>query len=194
MRETMNPVILHVYLFAYSTLTMKIKPAEVPSTLAHLKKTWKTFNSEWPFEYRFLDENFDRMYKSEEKLAILFAWFTTFTIFVACLGLFGLVVYSTSQQFKEISIRKVMGAGEANLVMQLGKNYVLLIAIAFFIAIPFSYYCANEWLQKFAFRIPITPLPFGKAGLLIAGISLLTVGLQALKAARANPVDALKEQ
>jgi len=194
MRETMNPVILHVYPFAYSTLTMKIKPAEVPSTLAHLEKTWKTFNTEWPFEYRFLDENFDRMYKSEEKLATLFTWFTTFAILVACLGLFGLVVYSTSQRYKEISIRKVLGAGEANLIIQLGKNYVLLIAVAFIIAIPFSYYAVNEWLQKFAFRISVTPMPFIKAALLIAGISLLTVGFQAFKAARGNPVDALRER
>lgn len=194
MRETVNPVVLHVFPAAYNTLTMKIKPADVPSTLAHLEKTWKTFNSQWPFEYRFLDENFDRMYKSEEKLATLFTWFTTFTIFVACLGLFGLVVYSTSQRHREISIRKVLGAGDGNLIVQLGKNYILLIVVAFVIAIPFSYYAAYEWLQKFAFRIPITPLPFIKAALLIIGISLLTVGWQAFKAARANPVDALKEQ
>jgi len=194
MRETINPIVLHVYPFAYNTLTMKIKHADVPSTLAHLEKTWKTFNTEWPFEYRFLDANFDRMYKSEEKLATLFTWFTTLAIFVACLGLFGLVVYSTSQRYKEISIRKILGAGESNLVIQLGKNYVLLIAIAFIIAIPLSYYAANEWLQKFAFRISITPMPFAKAALLIAAISLITVGLQAFKAARANPVDALKEQ
>jgi putative ABC transport system permease protein len=194
MRETINPVILHIFPFAYSTLTMKIKTEDIPSTIAHFEKTWKSFNIEWPFEYRFLDENFDRMYKSEERLAKLFTWFTTFTIFVACLGLFGLVVYSTSQKYKEISIRKVLGAGEGNLVVQLGKNYALLIAIAFLAAIPFSYYAADQWLQKFAFRISITPILFVKAALLIAGISLLTVGIQSFKAARANPVDALKEQ
>lgn len=194
MRETVNPVVLHVYPFAYNTLTLKIKPEDIASTLAHLEKTWKTFNTEWPFEYRFLDENFDRMYKSEEKLATLFTWFTTFTIFVACLGLFGLVVYSTSQRYKEISIRKVLGAGESSLVIQLCKNYVLLISVAFLIAIPFSYFAAYEWLRKFAFRIPITPAPFVYAALLIGFISLFTVGLQALKAARANPVQALKEQ
>jgi putative ABC transport system permease protein len=194
MRETINPVILHVYPFAYNTLTMKVNPENIPSVIAHLEKTWKSFNTEWPFEYRFLDENFDRMYKSEEKLAKLFMWFTSFTIFVACLGLFGLVVYSTSQRYKEISIRKILGAGEGSLVVQLGKSYALLIVIAFAIAIPFSYYAANEWLQKFAFRISITPVLFIKAALLIAGISLLTVGVQAFKAARANPIDALKEQ
>jgi putative ABC transport system permease protein len=124
----------------------------------------------------------------------MFRFFTAFTIFVACLGLFGLVVYSTSQRYKEISIRKVLGAQESSLVLQLSGTYVLLILIAFVIAMPFSYYVAYEWLQKFAYRIHITPLLFIKAGGLIMVIALVTVGLQSFKAARANPVDALKEQ
>lgn len=194
LRESIAPVVLHVYPFAYSSLSMRIKPENVPATLSHLEKVWKSFNTEWPFEYRFLDENFDKMYKAEEKLATLFTFFTGFTIFVACLGLFGLVVYSTTQKYKEISIRKVLGAGEGSLVMQLGRTYILLIGIAFVIAIPFSYYVASEWLQKFAFRISITPWLFIKAALFIAVLSLLTVGIQSFKAARSNPVDALKEQ
>lgn len=194
MRETFNPVVLHVFPPAYNTLTLKINEDNVPATIAHLEEKWKKFNTEWPFEYRFLDENFDRMYKSEEKLATLFTWFTTFTIFVACLGMFGLVVYSTSQRYKEISIRKVFGAREAGLVVQLSKTYAALIFVAFVIAAPLSYFAAAEWLQKFAFRISITPLLFVKAAVLIAGISLLTIGIQTLKAARANPVKALREQ
>ena len=194
MRENIAPVILQVYPFAYSSLTLRIKSENIPATLAHLEKTWKTFNAEWPFEYKFLDDNFDKMYKSEEKLATLFSFVTGLTIFVACFGLFGLVVYSTSQKYKEISIRKVLGAKEVGLVMHLVRNYILLITIAFIIAIPLSYYAAWQWLQKFAFRIPITPMLFVKAGLFIMVISLLTVGLQSFKAARTNPVDALKEQ
>jgi putative ABC transport system permease protein len=194
MRENIAPVILHVFPFAYSSITLRIKPDDVASTIAHLEKTWKTFNTEWPFEYKFLDQNFDNMYKAEEKLATLFGYFTGFTIFVACLGLFGLVVYSTTQRYKEISIRKVLGAEETGLVLHLAKNYVLLIGIAFAIAMPFSYYAAGQWLEKFAYHIDITPMLFIKAGLFILTISLLTVGLQSFKAARANPIDALKEQ
>ncbi len=194
LRDNISPVILHIYPFAYSTLTLSIKNEGIPSTLAHLESTWKKFNSEWPFEYKFLDENFDKLYKAEEKLATLFSFFTGFTILVACLGLFGLVVFSTSQKYKEISIRKVLGASESALVLLLGKTYVVLICIAFIIATPFSYYAANEWLQKFAYRIDVTPLLFVKAGLFILIISLLTVGIQSFKAARSNPVDALKEQ
>jgi putative ABC transport system permease protein len=193
LRENISPVMLHVYPFAYNTLTLHIKSEDVPATIAFLENTWKKYNTEWPFEYRFLDDNFDKLYRSEEKLATLFTFFTAFTIFVACLGLFGLVVYSTSQRYKEISIRKVLGAEESGLVFQLSSSYLLLIGIAFIIAIPFSYYAANEWLSSFAFRIDVTPMLFVKAGMFILIVSLLTVGIQSFKAARTNPVNALKE-
>jgi putative ABC transport system permease protein len=194
LRENITPVVIHVYPFAYSSLTLRIKPHDIPATLAHLESTWKKFNAEWPFEYHFVDDNFDKLYKSEKKLAYLFTCFTLFTIFVACLGLFGLVVYSTAQRYKEISIRKVLGATDTGLVVQLAKNYMLLIAIAFVIAVPVSYYAAQQWLQKFTYHIDVTPMLFVKTGLFILTISLLTVGIQSLKAARSNPVDALKEQ
>ena len=193
LQQSITPVMLHIYPFAYSTITLRIKNEDVPATIAHLEASWKKFNAEWPFEYKFLDENFDKLYKSEEKLATLFSFFTAFTIFVACLGLFGLVVYSTSQKYKEISIRKVLGATDNSLVVLLGRTYIILIAIAFIIAAPFSYYAANAWLQKFAYHIDITPVLFLKAGLFILIISLLTVGIQSFYAARRNPVDALKE-
>lgn len=194
MRENIAPVAIQIFPFAYSTLTLRVKPDNLPATIEHLEKTWKTYNTEWPFEFRFLDDNFDKMYKAEEKLSVLFRIFTGFTIFVACLGLFGLVVYSTTQRYREVSIRKVLGASEKSLLILLAKNYMVLIAIAFVIAIPLSYYATWQWLQNFVFRIQITPLLFVKAGLLILVISLVTIGVQSLRATRANPVDALKEQ
>lgn len=194
MRENISPLIIHVYPFAYATLTLRTTGKDITTTIRHLEETWKRFNSEWPFAYRFLDENFDKMYKAEEKLASLFGIFTGFTIVVACLGLFGLVVYSTTQRYKEVSIRKVLGASESRVMLLLAKNYLILIVIAFTLAAPLSYYAASEWLQTFAFRIQVTPLLFVKAGLLISCICFLTVGLQSFKATRANPVDALKEQ
>ncbi|HTE34584.1 MAG TPA: FtsX-like permease family protein, partial [Chryseolinea sp.] len=193
MRDNITPVVLQVFPFGYSSLTLKIKPDDVPATIAHLEKSWKTFNADWPFEYKFLDENFDKMYKSEEKLAVLFTFFTAFTILVACMGLLGLVVYSTTQRYKEISIRKVLGAKEAGIVVQLAKQYFLLLGIAFAIAIPVSYYVAVQWLQKFAFHIQVTPMLFLQAAFLILTLTMITVGIQSLKAARANPVDALNE-
>jgi putative ABC transport system permease protein len=194
LHENLTPVVIHIFPFGYSTLTLKVKGEDLPGTISHLESTWKKFNSEWPFEYHFLDDNFDKLYKSEEKLGTLFGVFTAFTIFVACLGLFGLVVYNTSQKYREISIRKVLGAEEITLVVQLAKSYMILIGIAFMIAIPFSYYAAHQWLQKFAYHITITPFLFVKAGLMIAVIALVTVGIQSFRAARTNPVNALKEQ
>jgi len=194
MRDEIRPTVLQIFPFAYSSLTLKIKPDHVPETIAHLEASWKKFNTEWPFEYKFLDENFDQMYKTEEKLATLFTFFTGFAIFVACLGLLGLVVYTTTQKYKEIGIRKVLGANEGALVIQLAKNYVLLISVAFVIAAPFSYLAADQWLSKFAFHIPITAGLFIEAGLLIMLLSLLTVGIQSFNAARANPVDSLKTE
>lgn len=194
MRETIAPVVLHIFPFAYSTISLRVSPENLPATLEHLEKTWKAFNSEWPFEYRFLDQNFDRMYKAEERLSVLFKIFTGFTIFVACLGLFGLVVYSTTQRYREVSIRKVLGATEGTLVVLLARNYIVLMAIAFTIAVPFSYYAAGKWLESFAFRIEVTPMLFIKAALLVTAIALLTVGIQSYRATRANPVEALKEQ
>jgi len=194
LKENISPVVMHIFPYAYSSISLRIDGDDAPATLKHLESTWKQFNSEWPFEYRFLDDNFDKLYKSEEKLAVLFSFFTGFTIFVACLGLFGLVVYSTTQKYKEISIRKVLGAAESSLVFGLSRSYLILIAIAFGIAIPLSYYAADQWLQKFAYHIEITPFLFIKAAAFIMTISLLTVGIQSFKATRSNPVDALKEQ
>ena len=194
LQSNISPVVLHIYPLVKATLTLRIKGGDIPATIAHLESTWKQFNTDWPFEYKFLDENFDKLYKAEQKLAALFSFFTGFTILVACLGLFGLVVYSTSQKYKEISIRKVLGASETSLVVKLGKTYVILIAIAFIIAIPFSYFAAEAWLQKFAYHIDLTPGLFVKAALSILVISVVTVGIQSAKAARTNPADALKEQ
>jgi putative ABC transport system permease protein len=194
LHQSVTPVILQVLPFAYNTLTLRVNGNDLPSTIAHLENTWKKLESDWPFEYKFLDSNFDKLYKQETKLATLFTFFTAFAIFVACLGLFGLVVYSTSQRFKEISIRKVLGAKESQLVVQLGKTYILLICVAFVVAIPFSYYTASKWLETFPYRTEVTAMLFVKAAVGILAISMLTVGIQSLKAARTNPVNALKEQ
>jgi putative ABC transport system permease protein len=189
-----TPVLIQVNPLFYNEITLRIKRDDVPATIAHFEKVWKKLEPNWPFEYKFLDSNFDKLYKSEARLSKLFTFFTGFAIFVACLGLFGLVVYSTTQRFREIGIRKVFGASESQLVVHLGKTYIILICIAFVVAVPASYYAAQEWLQSFPYRTEITPLLFVKAALAILAVALITVGVQSLKAARWNPVEALKEQ
>ncbi len=194
LHQNVTPVVLQVYPYAYNTLTLRIKGNDIQSAMTHFQNTWKQFENNWPFEYRFLDSNFDRLYKSEARLSKLFAFFTGFAIFVASLGLFGLVVYSTTQRFREIGIRKVFGANESQLVVYLGKSYIILIAIAFVVAIPLSYYAADTWLQTFPYRTDITPLLFVKAAVAIFAVSMITVGIQSMKAAAGNPAKALKEQ
>jgi putative ABC transport system permease protein len=194
LREKVAPAVMHIHSPYFWTLTMRVKPDGMQETLAHFKSTWEKAEDEWPFNYKFLDENFDNMYKNEEKLSILLSWFTGFAIFIACLGLFGLVEYSVNQRAKEISIRKVFGAGIPALLILLTRRYLLLILIAFAIVIPLSYYTSQEWLKNFAYRIDISPLIFLKAALLILSITFITVIFQSLKAATTNPAHILKNE
>lgn len=194
LREKVSPVVMQIFPDYFWTLTMRIKPEGIQETLAHLKSTWESAEKEWPFEYSFIDKSFDDMYKTEAKLSTLLTWFTGLAIVVACLGLFGLVEYSVNQRAKEISIRKVFGAGIISLLVLLTRRYFILIAISFFIVIPLSYYASAEWLENFAYRITISPVIFVKAGALIIIITLLTVIFQSLKAAWANPASVLKNE
>ena len=194
MREKVAPIVMHVEPNYFWTMTLRIKPEGMQETIAHLKSTWDKTESEWPFQYSFLDKNFDDMYRNETKLSTLLTGFTGFAIFVSCLGLFGLVEYSVNQRAKEISIRKIFGAGIPSLLMLLTRHYFLLIVIAFILVIPISYYTATQWLQNFAYHVDITPLIFVKAGTLIVFITVATVIIQSMKAATANPAKVLKNE
>ncbi len=193
-REKIGPLVIQICPDYFYTLTLRIKPDHIAETIAHLKTTWEKNEHEWPFEYRFLDESFNKMHKNEEKLSSLLGWFTGFAILIACLGLFGLVEYSVNQRAKEISIRKVFGAGIPSLLMLLTRSYFALIAIAFAIVIPISAWAANSWLSEFAYKIDIDPMIFVQAGLLVVLITTLTVIFQSLRAASSNPASVLKNE
>ncbi|MBX2942214.1 MAG: ABC transporter permease [Cyclobacteriaceae bacterium] len=193
LREQLSPVVLQIFPPAYFTLTLKIKPEDMASTIAFCKATYEKLIPDIPFSYKFLDSNFEAMYKSEEKLSVFFTIFSGLAILVACMGLFGLVEYSVNQRVREIGIRKVFGASVNSLVLLLTRKYFGLILIAFVIIIPISYYAASQWLSTFAYRIDISPLIYLKACLLIALITLLTVSIQSIKAALTNPTSTLKE-
>lgn len=194
MRDAITPVVLHIAPEYYSSLILKLDTKDIASVLTGAEQTWKTFGSPWPFEYHFLDQNFESMYKSEERLSGLFSAFSTFTIMVACLGLFGLVMYSLNQRYKEIGIRKVLGAAEGSLVVMLSKTYLTLLFFAFVLAIPISYFAATAWLERFVYHITLSPAIFLKSGLVIAVLALVTVVIQSLRAARSNPVSVLKSE
>jgi putative ABC transport system permease protein len=194
LREQLTPVVMQIYPDAFWKLTLRIGSQDLPSTLAFLKSTYEKLDPEWPFTYKFVDENYNAMYRSEQKLSKLFTIFTGLAIGVACLGLFGLVEYSVNQRAKEISIRKVFGASVNSLVLLLTKKYFLLVMIAFAVVIPLSYYAAQQWLNNFAYHIMISPTIYLEACGLVLFITSFTVSFQSLRAAWTNPANVLRNE
>ena len=167
---------------------------DLPDLLSYLEDRWNAFGTQAPFQYSFLDEEYENMYRAEERLGSLFAAFTTFAVVIACLGLFGLASYTVGQRNKEIGIRKVLGASLIRIVMMLNGNFSRLVGISILLAIPIAWWVANQWLQQFAFRIKIGWSVFFITGLVALVLAWLTVGYQSVKAASLNPVDTLKEE
>lgn len=190
--DKVEPTVLQIYPEAYSKVAVKMETADVANTIVHVKNVWDKFSPDYPIEYNFLDENFDQMYKAEDKLKSLLWIFTGITIFVSCLGLFGLAAYAAERRRKEIGIRKILGASVRAIVLLLSKDFLKMIVIALLIASPVAWYFMHQWLQDFAYRIDIGWWVFGVAGAAVIIVALLTVCFQALKAATANPVNNLR--
>jgi putative ABC transport system permease protein len=191
LRSTIEPLVIHIWPWLNYVL-VRIHPDHIPTALTFLKRTWEAFDPEHPFEYSFLDGHFDRLYRTEQQWGRIFGALSLLAIFIACLGLFGLVSFTAAQRTKEIGIRKVLGASVSNIVMLLSKEFLMLVALANLIAWPVAYCVMSRWLQDFAYRIELGPGVFLLGGALALLIALLTVSAQAVKAARANPVDALR--
>jgi len=147
-----------------------------------------------PFNYHFLDESFNDMYRAEQRVGTIALIFAILTIFIACLGLFGLITYIAEQRTKEIGVRKVLGASLLSIVGLLSKDFLKLVAIAFCIAAPLAYYAMYAWLEDFAFRAEIPLWIFGAAGAATMLLAFLTVSFQSIKAALMNPVKSLKSE
>ena len=181
---------------AYDRISIKItgNKDNITSALAHLQKTWRAYLPEVPFEYTFLDERFEQLYRSEQRQGTLFTVFSGIAIFIACLGLLGLSAFSISQRLKEIGIRKVLGASTGGIVTLLSLDFLKLVAFAALIAFPIAWYAMHNWLRDFAYRIPIEWWVFAIAGILAAAVALTTICFQALKAALANPVKSLRSE
>jgi putative ABC transport system permease protein len=188
LRNKIVPLYIHNNPDTFGYLTIKLRKGNISQTMAFIKRIWKEYDPAHPFEYTFLDEAFNRQYKAEDKLSTVFFCFTLISIFVACLGLFGLASFSAEQRTKEIGIRKALGATISGIILLLSKEFTKWVLVANIIAWPI----ANNWLQNFAYRINIGLGTFVLTGLSALIIALLTVGYQAIKAARANPVDSLR--
>jgi len=173
-------------------LSIKISSNDIAGTLSFIEKKLIEFSPESPFSYSFFDERIDRMYRSEQKLGQSFIYFTLITIFVACLGLFGLTSFTAEQKTKEIGIRKVLGASVSGIVYLLSRELVKWVLIANLIAWPLAWFFSNRWLQNFAYRINVNIWTFILSAALALAIALITVSYQSVKSARANPVDSLR--
>ena len=174
-------------------IIVKIKTKDIAGLLAGIKSQWNKYTSQEPFSYSFLDERFNATYESEQKTGKLLGIFAGLTILVACLGLFGLATFTAEQRTKEIGIRKVLGASVAGVVALLSKDFLKLVLLAFIIASPLAWYAMDKWLQDFAYRINLNVWIFLVAALIAVLITIITVSFQAVKAARANPVQSLKQ-
>ncbi len=177
----------------YGGISMKIS-GSVPAALAHIETTWKKFLPETPYQYNFLDENFARLYQAEERQKTLFSIFSGLAIFIACLGLLGLSAFTISQRFKEIGIRKVLGANISTIIYMLSADFMKLVVIASFIAFLAAGFAMKTWLEDFAYRISMPWWVFIAAGIIASLVALLTISFQALKAATANPVKSLRSE
>ena len=199
-RDEISPMVMilnHQYGFVgrstFAT-SFRIRPGKSQDVLAHLETAWKKQTSDMPFEYSFMDERYDRLYRSEQKLGQIFTAFCILALFVACLGLFGLSSFMAEQRTKEIGIRKVLGATASQIIILLSRDFTKLVLISILIALPLAYYAAYLWLQDFAYRISLHAGIFIMAGLLAIVIAWLTVSYQSLKAAIMNPTRALRSE
>jgi len=178
----------------YGGILVKVKTADIGGFLADAKQQWRAFNPAGPFGYYFLDEQFANMYVSEQRTGRLFTAFTIIAILIAGLGLFGLAAYMVEQRTREIGIRKVLGASVTSVLFLVSGEFLLLVGVAFLIAVPVTWWAMNEWLREFAYRTPVSWWIFPLAGAAALLVALFTISFQTTRAATANPVESLRSE
>jgi putative ABC transport system permease protein len=162
--------------------------------LKKVEAVFKKYNSEYPFEYKFVDEEYAKKFEKNQRMSQFGTLFSALSIFISCLGLFGLATYMAENRIKEIGVRKVLGASVLSITALLSKDFIKLVILSVLIASPIAYYLMNRWLQDFPYRTSINGWVFAIAGFMALLIALLTVSFQAIKAAVANPVKSLRTE
>jgi ABC-type antimicrobial peptide transport system permease subunit len=171
---------------------VRLRAGEIPAGLDAVKSAWQAVNPLYPFEYKFIDEDFDQLYRADERLGVILNYFAAIAVLIACLGLFGLASFTAEQRTKEIGVRKVLGASVGGVVVLFSREFAKWVAIANLIAWPVGYFVMRKWLQGFAYRTVSAWWLFVLAGIGALAMALVTVSIQAFKAAQANPMNALK--
>ncbi|MDZ7772600.1 MAG: ABC transporter permease [Balneolaceae bacterium] len=194
MHQPIEPLVAEFQTGSQETILVRLADGQVSGGLEAVRRAWNRHVTDRPFYYHFLDEQLDRQYRTEQRLANIFWVFTVIAIFIACLGLLGLSAYTAERRTKEIGVRKVLGATVSGIVVLLSRDYLKLVALGFVIAAPAAYYVMGQWLADFAYRITIGPGIFLAAGGTALLVALATVIWQSLKAATANPVDSLRSE
>jgi putative ABC transport system permease protein len=195
LHEPIQPLAFRMYNPAgFNYLIANTTEANVARSLTALETTWKKLNPNEPFEYSFIDQDFQKNYEEESRQANLINYFTIVAIIISCLGLFGLATFTAEQRTKEIGIRKVLGASVYGVVGLLSKDFLKLVLIAAIIASPLAWYAMNQWLQNFAYKTSVSWQVFALTTILALLIAFITISYQAIKAAISNPVKSLRTE
>ncbi len=193
LHHAIEPIAIQVDYNLMYKMIVKIKPDNIAETISFLESKWKELDIIRPFNYQFLDERLAGLYERESKFRSMFSIFAVLSIVISCIGLYGLVLYTTEKRSREMSIRKVLGAGSYHLAMLIGSSFFKPVVIAFVIACPLAWYSMDQWLNQFAFKDGVGMLLFIEAGLLCALLAITTILSRVWKVSRANPVKYLKE-
>jgi putative ABC transport system permease protein len=175
-------------------LSIRLDEHDIPATVASIKEKWNQLVPHLPFDYKFLDAEYDRQYKADQQLGKVVGIFTGLSILIGCLGLLGLASFAVERRTKEIGVRKVLGASVANVVILIAREFVLLILIALIIATPITWYLIQRWEQNFTLQAAINPLRFLMAGVFVFIVAWLSIGFLSFRAATANPTKALRHE
>jgi putative ABC transport system permease protein len=192
--KPLEPLVMDVSVPRFNLFAVRVSPDHVPATLSTIRRLWEHYFPERVFDYSFLDSTIDSLYKAQENLSKLVRYFALIAIFISCTGLFSLAAFMATQRTREIGIRKVLGASVISLVVLLFRDFLRLVVLALCISTPLAWWVMDKWLHDFAYRIPLSWWIFAAAGILAVGISFLTVGVQGLRAAGANPVESLRNE
>lgn len=191
--ETIRPTLIQAYPMLSSTI-VKIQDEDIPTIMRQVEERFEEFSNGIPFEFTFLDNEYQDMYRSEKRISSLSKFFAIIAVIISCLGLIGLTTFTAEKRSKEIGIRKVLGSGNWRIVQMLSLDFTKMVVMALVIGLPLSYFIAKQWIQNFAYGIDLNIGYFILAGALILLIAWLTVGIQTIKAAKTNPVDSLRSE